>query len=260
MVDTKKMRPLEVLVREIVKGAKAEDGRYSFEGANAHLSSVARLDYAAALRRHFDRTQLLEIISDMRRSLPDLNRRVFGNTDLRWLAQVAADLGAKLQTGSFEGHEGRELRGFYVHDGKFRHRPMICVNTANHPVAVAAAFWHEVGHHLGRRVVDDHGGRALNFTTDCHDHLNDFSETIADVMMVLGGYPQSAARRLFDGLRAHAVEGDADLLVSRARAHVHSISGWDFNRRISTHENLCYLASMIHVAKLRAALFHEFEI
>jgi hypothetical protein len=255
-----KTRGLESLILEILKGARRADMSCPFAETNAHLSLVARLDYAAALRRHFDRAQLLQIIADMRQSVPDLNRQVFATTDLHRLAEVAADLGAKLQVNSFEGREGHELRGFYVDDGKFRNRPLICVNTANHPVAVAAAFWHEVGHHLGRRIVDCRGGHALSFTTDCHDHLNSLAETIADVVMALGGYPQSAARRLFGGRQAGAIERDSNMLVTRARTHLRSISGFEFNRRCSAYENLGYLAGMIHVAKLRAALFREFEI
>src|SRR5690348_1256010 len=152
-MGAKKTAVLRALLREIVKGERPESASPLFDQANTHLSAVAQLDYGAALRRHFDRGQLLQVVAEMRRSVPGLNRQVFATTDLRRLGEVAEALGARLQVSSFDGREGRQLRGFYVDDGRFRARPLIWVNTANHPVAVAAAFWHEAGHHLGRRLV-----------------------------------------------------------------------------------------------------------
>ena len=52
----------------------------------------------------------------------------------------------------FEGSAGHSLRGFYVDDKRILERPSIWVNVAREPVGVAAAFWHEVGHHLTRRI------------------------------------------------------------------------------------------------------------
>lgn len=256
MATTRKANVLECLIREILAGEK-HGAPTPYDQADTHLSALVRLDYGEALRRHFDRAQMRRIIADLRRSLPKLNCRVFANTDLRCLARVAERLGARLVPNTFTGREGRELRGFYADTGMFRRQPLICVNTANHPVAVAAAFWHEVGHHLGRQLLDQRRVYALSFTTGYPDHLNSICETVADIVMVLGGYPQSAARRLFGGGESGTL--DDDLLIEPARGHLRSIS-FEFLRTFSSHENLCYLGGMIHVAKLRAALLREFHI
>ena len=123
------------------------------------LRSAARRDYGVALRKQFDRRQLTEVVSELRTVLPTLNREVFRIKDPRRLRKIADSMGVLLKANVFKGSDGRELRGFYVPDRHFLKRPLICVNTANHPVAVAAAFWHEVGHHLTTRLLgDNHAG------------------------------------------------------------------------------------------------------
>jgi hypothetical protein len=250
---------LDGLIREILEQTGRHEAAPSFQRAHSHLFSVARLDYASSLRGSFDRQQVIGIVREMRRWVPNLNRRVLAATDPRQLSAIASRMGARLLAASFGGRDGRALRGFYADAGMFRRRPLICVNTANHPVAVAAAFWHEVGHHLGRHLFGRSGFRALTFTTNCHEHLSSPSEIIADIVMILGGYPHSAAQRLFGGNDAEAIDRDLNLLVRKARMHLHSIS-FDFDAKSCAHANLCYLAGMIHVAKLRAALFREFDI
>jgi hypothetical protein len=91
--------------------------------------------------------------------VPPLNQDVFAETNLRRLAAIAADFGAALQPRSFDGPESRSLWGLYVNDRTALRRQLICVNMANHPVAVAAAFWHEIGYHLTREIFDGHHER-----------------------------------------------------------------------------------------------------
>jgi hypothetical protein len=252
---------LEGLVSEIVRQAGVARAPITPRDAVRSLSAAARCDYASALRKHFDRQQLAEILAELREVLPNLNRQVFATTDLRRLRKVAEGLGADLKPDTFEGREGRALRGFYVDRGELLKRPLICVNTANHPVAVAAAFWHEVGHHLAGRIYDQHDQQQnLSFSTEYQSHLTSGQEIAADIVMVLGGYPRANAQRLFGDQESVIGRRDIDVLVARARRHLRSISGFEFEPHFSVNENLNYLAGIVHVAKMRAALLAEYSI
>jgi hypothetical protein len=252
---------LENLIREISIAARDRDATTSVRRGSDRFRSFARRDYSAALRRHFDQRQLREIFTEMRSALPALNQKVFETLDVRRLAEIATELGAVLQAKPFGGSQGRSLRGFYASDRALPSGPLIFVNTAIHPVGVAAAFWHEVGHHLVKRIFDSpHARRSLSFSMNYENHLNDPEEIAADMLMVLACYPQRAANRLFgtSGLNSH--NKDPGLLVSRARPYIHAVTGWDFEKNTRSTENLQRLAGMIHVAKLRATLLSEYEI
>jgi hypothetical protein len=228
--------------------------------AEDYFRAFCRVDYARALRKQFDRRQFSQLLAEFRSVLPALNREIFAITDLRRLAGIAAELGAGLQARHLETSDGRALRGFYVKGGEVLRKPLICVNTANHPVAVAASFWHEVGHHLTRRIFDDHRERAtLSFSTNYLNHLEDPHEIAADMVMVLAGYPNPAAKRLFGASERKALNLNANLLISKVRPHVRA-TGFEFDARVSAVENLHYLASIIHIAKLRSTLLREYGI
>jgi len=254
-------RSLEGLIRDILRFSKSRTAEPSVRSAAKYFSALSRTDYAAALRNQFDRQQIHEIIAELHRPLPALNRWVFAQTDLRQLARMATRFGVVVRPQSFDGPEGSTLRGFYVNDSTLLKGPMLYVNTANHPVAVAATFWHELGHHLTHQIF---GGRPerlnLSFAANYEDHLYSPQEIVADIVMVLGGYPRPAAERLFGGSQGAKANHDLDWLVSKARPYVRSSSGFDFEKRFTAIENLYYLAGVIHVAKLRAALFSEYAI
>ncbi|MGH7949155.1 MAG: hypothetical protein ACREQF_08030, partial [Candidatus Binataceae bacterium] len=169
--------PLCGLIRDILNFSKPDGSKLTFRDADGYFSSASRLDYAAALRSQFDRQQLQEVFSELRRLLPALNQQVFAETDLRRLTQVAAGFGAVLQARPFEGPEGRTLRGFYVHDGTLLKEPLICVNSAGHRVGVAAAFWHEMGHHLTHDIFGGNQPQLnLLFNVNYQDHLREPQE------------------------------------------------------------------------------------
>ena len=250
---------LRDLIRDILISADGNVAQPGFRDARKYFDSFARQDYSAAIRKHYDRGELREILGEMRRALPALNRQVFRVTDPRRLGKIADDLGVRLHTDRFEGSEGRSLRGFYLDDTELPARPAIWVNIATHPVGVAAAFWHEVGHHLTREIFDDHHHRvSYSFKTNHLEHLNDASEIAADMVMVLACYPKAAAIRLF--ARGNFPIRDTDQLVSRVRPYVSSVTGFDFDNPFSAKENLRYLAGIVHLAKLRAALLMDYEI
>jgi hypothetical protein len=77
--------------------------------------------------------------------------------------------------------------------------------------------------------------------------------------MALGGYPRSAAKRLLGGRDGEKATRDIDRLFSRVRPYIRSVADFDFDARITASENLRYLAGVIRVAKLRAALLSEYN-
>ncbi len=191
-------RNLNGLIREIVKDAHATGQRSDLSAQAKYFRSFSKLDYRVAVAKQLDRRQLVGIFDDLRKVLPTLNQEIFGITDLSRLAAIAARLGALLHAEPFDGVKGRALRGFYVHDREILGRPLICINSANHPVAVAAAFWHEMGHHLTNRIFDAKCDlSSSNFSTNYQDHLDDPREIVADMVLALAGYPSSAATTLF---------------------------------------------------------------
>lgn len=252
---------LQGFISEILSFAETRHARPTLREAEHTLRSAARRDYAAALRKQFDRQQLREVVSELRTVLPTLNREVFRIKDPRRLHKIADNMGVLLKANVFKGSDGRELRGFYVPDRHFLKRPLICVNTANHPVAVAAAFWHEVGHHLTTRLLgDDHGPLNMSYASRYEDHLDDQREIAADMVMGMACYPKPAAKRLFGDSRESFLNDDADRLVSKVVPHIRAVTGFDFENGFSARENLHYLAGIIHLAKLRSALLCEYGI
>lgn len=251
---------LEGLVRDILNFAEAKAPKPAAANTQKHFRAVASRDYASSLAKLFDQPQLFAIYSELQMMLPTLNAEVFTEKELQRLSRIAAQLGAGFQASDFNGSNGRGLRGFYVKDDATLKRPLICVNTASHPVAVAAAFWHELGHHLTSRTLDVGHELNLSFSSNYHNHVDDPWEIAADMVPVLAAYPKSAARRLFGNFLKRGEAPDFNQLISKAKPHLRSVSGFFFQRRFSAKENLHYLAGMIHYVKLRWVLLAEYGI
>jgi hypothetical protein len=261
MAANQNTRTLTCLIREIIKDVHATRERPSLKAQAKYFRSFAQIDYSAAVAKHFDRPQLGRIFGDLRRVLPTLNQEIFKTTDLLRLTAIAARLGVLLHAEPFDSVEGRALRGFYIHDREILKRPLICVNLANHPVAVAAAFWHEMGHHLTNGIFDENCDlRYSNFSTNYQDHFDDPREVAADMVLALAGYPSPAATTLFGGSPNGPHRPDLDLLLLRAQTYVRSVLDFEFEPQFAATENLSYLAGIIHVAKLRATLLNEYGI
>ncbi|MHB8384459.1 MAG: hypothetical protein ACYDC3_19215 [Candidatus Binataceae bacterium] len=248
---------LDGLVAEIVSSSRPSGG--SVRETAEHVGSLLRCEYGSALRKHFDDRDIQSLTHQLTRSLPSLNRRVFADTDLRRLSMIATQFGVTMRTEYLPSVSGRTLRGFYVNDTAVLKAPLICLNMANHPVGVAAAFWHEMGHHLTHDLFGPERTRiALSFTTNYQAHLDQPEEIAADLVMVMGCYPRRAAEGLFKatagGKRA------TEQLPARVRDYVRSVTGFDFSRAESAVKNLYTLGGMIHVAKLRLALLQEYAI
>jgi hypothetical protein len=251
---------IDCLIREILESASRNPRKLTVSRVQEQFHRASRQDYARRLRVLFDGPQLRELLADFRRALPTLNDEIFRIREIRRLAKVAAQLGVRFQAERFEGEAGKSLRGFYVDDRSISKSPLICVNTANHPVAVASAFWHEMGHHLIDHAFDVSHPTQLAFSSSYEDHLGNPLEIGADMVSVLAAYPRPAAQQLFGGFVNAGRTPDIDTLVSKARTHLRRVAGYDFQLGAPATENLHYLAGMIHFINLRWCLFSEYEI
>jgi hypothetical protein len=260
MAVTTDRTALGSLIREILESSKRGSGKLTVSRVEKQFDRASRQDYARQLRALFDRRQMKDLLADFRSALPTLNAEIFPIQDPRRLAGVAAGLGVRFHAKQFEGETGKNLRGFYVNDHGISKGPLICVNTADHPVAVASAFWHEMGHHLTSRTFDVARPAQLSFSPGFENHLENPLEIAADMVSVLAAYPKPAARQLFEGFVKTGKTPDVDALVSRARAHLGTVAGYDFQPGVPATENLHYLAGMIHFIRLRWALFSEYQI
>jgi hypothetical protein len=260
MAETMHTSALDSLIREILGSASRNSRKLTASRIEEQFHSASRQDYARQLRALFDRRQMRELLADFRSALPALNAEIFRIREPRRLARVAAQLGARFQAGRFEGEAGRSLRGFYIDDPGISRRPLICVNAANHPVAVASAFWHELGHHLTNRTFDVSLPLQLSFSSSYEDHLGNPLEIAADMVSALAVYPKPVAQHLFGGFVKTGKAPDIDGLVSIAKMHLRSVAGFDFQPSVPATENLHYLAGMMHFISLRWALFSEYKI
>ena len=253
---------LDPLIREILNAAGGDSKKLAAARVEKRFHSAARRDYACRLRMLFDRREMRELLMDFQSALPALNADIFRIQEPRRLAGVAAELGARFRASRFEGEDGKSLRGFYIDDPDVSKGPLICVNTAYHPMAVAAAFWHELGHHLTSRTFDLSRPIQLqrSFASIYQDHLADPLEIAADMVSALAAYPRPAAQRLFGRFVKSGEAPDIESLVLKARAHLRSVARFDFRLGVPARENLQYLAGMMHFIRLRWVLFSEYEI
>lgn len=259
MSISKRGETLRDVIRTILEASAGEADEATRRNARRFFSSVASLDYGTALRKQFDGWQVRELVSELCRPLPELNRKVLSETRIKHLARKAAALGANLQAAPFDGERGRALRGFYLGAYSATGDPLLYVNTAGHPVAVAAAFWHELGHHLTHPIFGaDQGLLNLSFTADYASHLTSQDELAADMVVALGCYPRRAAERVFGAEKIREASGDS--LIMSARHYVREAAGLDFTRSTPAQENIYMFGGMIHIAKLRAALLTEYGI
>jgi len=224
----------------------------------AELSRIIAADYRAAMDRLLTSREppLRELIRRARTDFPDFNRQPiqFG----RPVRQAIAARGIRLRMTARATSPG--LRGFYHRSAGAS--PVIWVNLAHPPGAIAASLGHELGHWYRELLL------AEPLTTRTHaffnarftDHLRSTEELFADVFPVLAAYPRSLALRLFPrrrGVRAgveHVFQFDRTSL-NRIRAHLTCHYGFDPSQSIEPMpRRVYYVASMLHFARLRRAL------
>lgn len=224
------------------------------------LGALLRRDYAGSLGRLFTEREIGALFADFRKAFPSLGVIPQANIGTRFLFSSARRLGIKLIAAPDPLFS---LRGFYVRKNPELKKPVIFLNTAHHPVAVAASFWHEIGHHiaLSRCLSGEHWHPrpVRGFGHDYSGHLNDPHELMADMAVALAAYPGDTARGLFAAGNGGAVE--LPLAAGRAFAHLRRFSGLRLSENgFGASENLHYLAGFLHYVKLRTALLELFGL
>jgi hypothetical protein len=269
------------LVEEILASVKTSGNKElgSWRHPERDIRRLARRDYAPSVHKLLGRADIEEVLHAARRILPDLNRDHDPLRIERWLngsptnsldtlfSQVINRLDVHFQCGPFTGPEGLALRGFFVdrNDESLR-RPLIYVNTAHHPVAVAATFFHEVGHLVAAEVFErPHPAVQLFFDADYISHLDDVDELTADIVLSLAAYPAPIARTIFEtpwkwNLLSKTTEL-SDQVFSQVSEHFRARFGVSLaSANLPARRKLNYLAGMIHFAKLRSTLLAEYGV
>jgi hypothetical protein len=231
------------------------------------IKRLVRHDYVRSLRRNLPYRELRTLVGAFSEKLPGFNHEVVGMMPLDQLAGWAAALDLHFKASPNAGEDGLALRGFYItrREGILK-RPLIYVNTAHHPLAVASTFCHEVGHHMSSELLGEDLDTPVHFFFDADyaSHLEEPSELAADVMVSLAAYPEPIARRIFAtpwkwGLVARAKDM-TEAALAQVRGHLKKAYGFDIMERIPANQRLHYLSGMIHYAKLRWALLAEYDI
>jgi hypothetical protein len=184
---------------------------------------------------------------------------------MKEFAERASALGADFRIAKMPWPSGLALFGFYLgKDSGLEKRPLICLNGAHHPAAVATAFLHEVGHHVTAELFSTRKEMIqLSRQTGYGAHLDDPRELAADVLVSLGLYPRKMASQLFGSTRArekpNAVEGSKLPPAAKAVLGTAQRYGLDFER-LPVQKRLQYQAGLIHFTRLREALLDEYGL
>lgn len=213
-------------------------------------------DYRVALRSTLSRAEVREIISlGKRKAWPRLNEVADGIGSMSEYSERASNLGADFRFIKMPWESGLEVLGFYLgSDTVTIKRPLICLNRAHHPVVVATAFAHEVGHHVTADLfsVPSESVRLARLA-GIEAHLSEPRELAADVLVSLRSLPHDVAEKWFDAVSTRKIDSIATILrrVRRIGLHLESLP---VRRR---HQ---YQALLIHFVKLRQALLQEYDI
>ncbi len=267
-------RPIfDALLSEIITEAKASPGSGAarLEGNKptrdtaAEIRALSKIDYGKALRQCLSRAEVEELVKlGRKRVWPQLNRQPLELLTPPEFARRWAGLGVEFRTADWTWPEGMALLGVYIRKAEgVIDRPVICINTAHHPLMVGAAYDHEMGHHVTAELFDSHAEGAHFLTyTGYGDHLMDPAELAPDVMVSLGGYPQAQARKLFEApARARGRrEGGAGDPFEKATQYIANHYGLNFSAKFATEKKLQCLAALIHYTRLRQALLNEYDI
>src|ERR1700691_6449439 len=267
MTVKKHISRIVALAADIVKTAEtaSSEREPALATSQAEIARLWSRDYGHALRGGLSRAEVREIVGTAKRKAwPHLNDAAVRLGSMKEFAARASDLGADFRIAKMPWPSGLALFGFYLgKDSGLEKRPLICLNGAHHPAAVATAFLHEVGHHVTARLFSSRDVTVrLSRQTGYDAHLTDPRELAADVLVSLGVYPRNMAERLFDpgsvrktsrsaDQRAEP-EGASKLIVGTARRY-----GVDLLKQ-PLQKRLQYQAGLIHFTKLRQALLDEY--
>jgi len=258
-------RPIfDALLNEIVaadKPSKVPAGEKPQDAA-AEIRALTRLDYGKGLRQCLSRSQVKELVElGRKRVWPLLNQQPLELLTPSEFAKRWAGLGVDFKTADWNWSEGMALLGVYIRKAEgVIDRPVICINTAHHPLMVGVAYDHEMGHHVTAELFNSRQEHFLTYTGYA-DHLTDAAELAPDVMVSLAGYPQAQARKLFEvpgeGRGAQRADAAGDPF-ERATRYIANHYGLNFSANFATEKKLQCLAALIHYTRLRQALLNEY--
>ena len=265
MTIKKRISRIVGLTAEIVKTADAALNEPE-PAPGVTSDEIKRLwgqDYGNALRTHLSRAEIREIVREAKRTAwPHLNDSPVRLGSMKEFAERASALGADFRIAKMPWPSGLALFGFYLgKDSGLEKRPLICLNGAHHPAAVATAFLHEVGHHVTAELFSTRNELVqLSRQTGYDAHLNNPRELAADVLVSLGLYPRNMAAKLFDATRDRRIprgEGAKSPPTAKAVLGTARRYGLDFER-LPEQKKLQYQAGLIHFTRLRQALLEEY--
>jgi hypothetical protein len=265
---TKRPSAFDSFVTEIMTKWRQGDRRElsAWEKPQKELNRLARLDYVKYMRRTLGFRELHSLVAGAKKIWPSINSEQLRVASPYEREEIASDLKIKLQAAPYRGEEGMALRGFYVSkSSQMLKRPLIYLNTAHHPGAVAATFAHEVGHHVMSALMDSRDdGVHFFFDAEYYRHLSDPLELAADSIVSMAAYPEPIARKIFKTEWQWGLVARAGILPDEAFALIHShikkLVGIDFRSALPAIQTFHYLSGMIHYAKLRWALLAEYEL
>lgn len=229
------------------------------------ITRLLSRDYGSALRGCLSRAEVRKIVSEgKRQAWPQLNDEPVRVGSKREFAELASDLGAEFRIANMSWPSGLALFGFYLGaDSGLDKRPLICLNGAHHPAAVATAFLHEAGHHITARLFSIRNDTVqLSRLTGYEAHLCDPRELAADVLVSVAVYPRDMAAKLFDAASARKIAVSAGeriessaptkVVVETARRYGVDLESLPMQKRLQ------YRAGLIHFSRLRQALLDEY--
>lgn len=248
-----------VLANAGVLGAKELE---AWKRPQDDIRRLSQRDYTNSLRRQLTYEQIKVMVQKATDVWPHFNSNVLGPPSREFFSRAAKVLHLHLKAARYTS---LALYGFYVDRSETAlTKPLIFVNTAHHALAMGTAFCHEVGHHFCTEIAKPKAsGIRFYFDAAYNQHLHDRSELAADVIVALAGYPKDAAKTIFTAKERKDIARRGNLnnaVIGRIRSHIESSYRFEFSKALSPHQNLQYLAGMLHYAKLRAALLEEYDL
>ena len=266
MSAKKRISRIVGLTSAIVKNTQATSS-VSVATPASTPDEIARLwntEYGPAVRACLSRAEVRDIVGEgKRQAWPHLNQSPVRLGSAKEFARRAHDLGADFQIASMPWPSGLAVMGFYLgKDSGLEKRPLICVNGAHHPAAVATAFLHEVGHHVTADLFSMRNDEVqLSRQVGYQSHLTAPRELAADVLVSLGLYPQRIAVKMLGNgsARRSAAEPAQDSPAAKAVLGTARRYGLDLET-LSIQKRLQYQAGLIHFTRLRQTLLEEYGL
>lgn len=231
------------------------------------LVAIASHDYEVPIRRYVASGELplCELQRTVRRTFPEFGFAPLSFDDSLHRAQDRKDgLGVVVSLSAY-GKPGHPFRGFYVH--QHARRPLIWVNRQHTNTAMGATFAHELGHHYWTEMAAREATEPRVFHhLALADHLSDPQELFADSFAAMAGYPYATAVALF-GKKAWTAPASIGLRsmlsgLKRVERHIHRHYPGDLGPAsgLPPTRRLYYLGSMLHFAKVRAAILRTVSL